>query len=366
MKKYKICVCAICKNEEKFVDSWVDSMSEADKIIVLDTGSTDNTVKKLIERNVDVYQEEITPWRFDVARNKLEELIPADIDFCCSIDLDERFEKGWRKTLENALDDDVARVSYRYTWNFNPDGSEGIVFFADKIYRNKYFVWEHPVHETLKQTKFDKTKYITIPNLQLNHYADNQKSRANYLPLLELSVKEDPTSDRNMHYLGREYYFYKQYENSIATLKKHLEMPTSIWGEERSSSCRIIASCYENLKKYPQAQKYFKQAIIEAPKNREPYTELAKYFFRSKNYLNAITYFLSALNIEKRNLNYISQPDCWDYSIYDLLALSFYYTKNYSKAVVYGKIATTLKPNDNRLINNLTCYLDAKNNINKN
>ena len=29
---------AICKNEEKFVSRWVESMKEADKIFVLDTG----------------------------------------------------------------------------------------------------------------------------------------------------------------------------------------------------------------------------------------------------------------------------------------------------------------------------------------
>lgn len=361
MKKFKICVCAICKNEEKFVDSWVDSMSEADEIIVLDTGSTDDTVKKLIDRGVTVYQEIISPWRFDVARNKLEELIPDDFDICCSIDLDETFNKGWRKELESKLTDDTVRIAYRYTWNFNPDGSEGIVFFADKIYRNKYFVWEHPVHETLKQIRFDKTQYIAIPSLQLNHHADVTKSRSNYLPLLELSVKEDPTSDRNMHYLGREYYFYRKYEDSIKTLKRHLDMPTSVWGEERSSSCRIIASCYESLKNYSNALKYYKLAIVEAPSSREPYVELAKYSFRRKNYLNCVTYILSALNIDKRNLTYISQPDCWDYSIYDLLALSFYHLKNFDKAIVYGKVAVTLKPNDNRLINNLNYYLTAKN-----
>ena len=43
----KICVYAICKNEEKFVDKWLESMSEADYIVVLDTGSTDNTYNLL-------------------------------------------------------------------------------------------------------------------------------------------------------------------------------------------------------------------------------------------------------------------------------------------------------------------------------
>lgn len=41
----KIIVYAICKNEEKFVQGWVDTMAEADEIVVLDTGSTDGTVE---------------------------------------------------------------------------------------------------------------------------------------------------------------------------------------------------------------------------------------------------------------------------------------------------------------------------------
>ena len=45
MNKYKICVYAICKNEEKFIERWVNSMKEADKIYVLDTGSTDKSVE---------------------------------------------------------------------------------------------------------------------------------------------------------------------------------------------------------------------------------------------------------------------------------------------------------------------------------
>ena len=45
----KICVYAICKNEIKFIDKWLDNMSEADYIVVLDTGSTDGTYEKLKE-----------------------------------------------------------------------------------------------------------------------------------------------------------------------------------------------------------------------------------------------------------------------------------------------------------------------------
>ena len=55
MKKLKIAVYAICKNEEKFVDRWVASMKEADSIYVLDTGSKDKTVQKLKKLGVNFY-----------------------------------------------------------------------------------------------------------------------------------------------------------------------------------------------------------------------------------------------------------------------------------------------------------------------
>ena len=70
MGKYKVCVYAICKNEEKFVDRWVDSMSEADSIYVLDTGSTDDTVNKLKAKGVNVLVQEFNPWRFDKGRKE--------------------------------------------------------------------------------------------------------------------------------------------------------------------------------------------------------------------------------------------------------------------------------------------------------
>lgn len=360
MSKFKICVYAICKNEEKFVDGWVENMSEADEIVVLDTGSTDNTVEKLKSHGVKVYQKKFDTFRFDVARNESMKHISKDMDYCCCIDLDERFEKGWRKVLEDHLEKDVARVSYRYTWSFNEDGSEGIVFFADKIHKNGLFCWEHPVHETLKQIDFSLTKTKCIPTLQLNHHADNSKSRSSYLPLLELSVKEDPTSDRNMHYLGREYFFYEQYDKAIKTLCQHLKMPNSIWDAERSSSCNYIALCYEKLGKIRKSQEYFKRAIAECPTSREPYIEIAKFFFRQKKYLDVITFVLAGLNIAKRELNYMSKPDSWNYLPYDLLALSYYNIKDYKQAVKYGTIALNLCPNDERLAKNLSFYICAE------
>ena len=76
----KVTVYAIAKNEERFARRWAQSMAEADEIVVLDTGSDDNTAAVLAECGVKVTVRQIVPWRFDVARNESLKLVPADTD----------------------------------------------------------------------------------------------------------------------------------------------------------------------------------------------------------------------------------------------------------------------------------------------
>ena len=86
----KIVVYAICKNESKFVQRWMESMSEADQVVVLDTGSTDETPQLLRSQGALVTVEAIAPWRFDVARNRSLELVSEDTDICVCTDLAKR------------------------------------------------------------------------------------------------------------------------------------------------------------------------------------------------------------------------------------------------------------------------------------
>lgn len=352
MNKYKICVYAICKNEEQFVEKWVKSMNEADKIIVLDTGSTDKTVSKLKSAGVDVYEEKITPWRFDVARNCSLEFVPEDIDICVCVDLDERFEPGWREILEKAWKRDTKRAQYRYTWNFNPDGTEGVVFWIDKIHARHGFHWEHPVHEVLLYTDTEPCNTVYAEGIQLNHYADTTKSRAQYLPLLELSVKEAPDDDRNMHYLGREYMFRGEWDKCIDTLKHHLSMPKAQWKDERCASMRYIARSYLQKGNREEAKVWYYKSIAEAPYLREPYMDLANLLYEDKDWYGVLYFAQSALKIKERPRTYICEAGAWGSSPYDLLSLGYYFTGDYEKALESVNKALEFSPQDERLLSN--------------
>ena len=142
----KICVYAISKNEEKFVERWVDSMKEADEIYVLDTGSNDNTVEKLKKLGVNVTEKKIDPWRFDVARNESLNLLPKDTDVCVCTDLDEVFLPGWRNELEKIWDKDTTRIAYNYNWLIE-NNIPKVNFYIEKIHNRFDYRWTHPVHE---------------------------------------------------------------------------------------------------------------------------------------------------------------------------------------------------------------------------
>lgn len=105
-------------------------------------------------------------------------------------------------------------------------------FYIEKAHVLQGFKWINPVHEILEYSGRSR-KTVTLSGVTLHHYPDSGKSRASYLPLLELAVKENPFNDRNVHYLGREYMFYGKYDKAIETLERHLSLPSATWADER-------------------------------------------------------------------------------------------------------------------------------------
>lgn len=352
MKKYKICVYAISKNEEKFVKRWYESMKEADEIYVLDTGSTDKTVELLKSLNVKVKSTIINPWRFDTARNLSLELVPKDCDICVCTDLDEVFTKGWRDKIEHSWKNNVTKLRYTYNWKLDEADNPVVSFLYEKIHSRNGYTWTHPVHEVLTYTGSNEQIYAVNESIVLNHYPDTSKSRSSYLQLLELSIKESPNDDRNMHYLGREYMYYGKYNKAINTLIKHLNLPSATWKDERCASMRFISRCYQNLNKIDEARIWLDKAVSEAPYLRDPWVERALLEYNQNEFENAKFYCLNALKIKNREKTYINEIFSWDHTIYDLLSICYFYEKDYKNALINIDKAIQLSPTNKRLIEN--------------
>lgn len=356
MKKYKIAVYAISKNEGKFAKRWIDSMKEADQVYVLDTGSTDDTVAILKREGAIVEQKEIKPWRFDVARNESLKLIDDDVDICVCTDLDEVFLPGWREKIEEAWEKDTTRMTYLYHWSLKEDHTPATTFYQNKIHIRHGYIWKHPVHEVVVPDGITE-KVIEGKGITLVHYPDDKKSRGQYLPLLELSVEEDPEDDRNMHYLGREYMYYQRWNDCIDTLHKHLLLPRATWKDERAASMRFIARSYLGLHRTEEAIFWYEKAIAEAPYLREGYVELGNLYYELAAYEKSVHYLLQALDIKEKSASYINEEFAWNSTIYDILSLDYYHLGNKEKAIDYCKEAISKDGNDKRLKENLDFFL---------
>ena len=346
----KICVYAICKNEEKFIERWYESVKEADGIYVLDTGSTDNSVNLLKSLGVVVRQEIISPWRFDIARNKSLEMIPDDFDICICLDLDEVLNKGWSKTIKSLWKDGLTRLRYVYNWSLDKNNQPIISFYGEKIHKRNGFTWVNPVHEILKYK--GEEKYLYTDKVIVNHYPDSKKSRSSYLPLLELAVKEDPRNDRNMHYLGREYMYYGKYEDAISTLERHLSLESATWKDERCASMRFIARCYMKLNRPREAIMWSNLAIKESPYLRDPYMEKALITYELKKFKETEKLCREALKIKKHPKTYINEVFTTDLNIYDILSVVCFYNGKYRSSLRYVKMALELDKDNERLLSN--------------
>lgn len=347
----KIYVYAIAKNEEKFVRRWMASMAEADGVYVLEGGSTDGTAELLAELGAHVTREDTKPWRFDTARNRSMELVPPDGDILVCTDLDEVFRPGWRKKLEEAWRPWHTTGRYEYVWSFGPGGGDGVKFFYEKIHRPGVCRWVHPVHEVLEYTA--SKVYCDVPELRLEHHPDPEKSRAGYLPLLELSVKEAPENDRNRHYLGREYMFHGRWRKAIQTLETHLRMPAAVWAPERAASMEYIARCLENLGDHAEAELWLLRAVWETPNRREPLVALGRLMHDRGRWRECERYCRAALDIRERDMNYTTTGEAWGAQPWDLLSLALWQQDRKGEAADCVRRALEAEPGNERLRKNL-------------
>ena len=343
----KAAIYTIALNERQFVERWYESAKDADYLLIADTGSTDGTVDRARELGINVVDVRVSPWRFDDARNAALAALPDDIDMCVSLDMDEVITSGWKEILTDAWERGVNRPRYKHVWSFNEDGTPGLEFSYDHIHGRKGFRWRHPVHECIYSYGIEE-KQEWLDGIETHHHPDPGKSRSQYLPLLAMSVKEDPYNDRNAFYYGRELYFYGRYMEAAQELKRHLELPTATWAPERAASMRFIG------KSLPaEAEIWFQKALVEAPGRREPFVDLAKLYYNQQNWEKCLTACEGALDIKEKPLEYLCEAESWGFAPWDYAAIAAYNLGQYAKASEYAKNAVELEPNDERLKTNL-------------
>lgn len=206
----KIAVYSLCKNEAANVSQFLNCADEADQIIVVDTGSVDRTVELLRQSDrVQLENVQISPWRFDHARNYALGLVAPDTDLAVWLDFDEYFQPGWRTIIESQFEIGVDRYS-----NLFKNTVSGSEYKHFKIHTLNGARWKYPIHEQLVYDRMTREKFI--PDLVCYHSQDDKKDRGFYISMLETYLQSGELPQ--LEYaplLVREYFINKNYGRVI-------------------------------------------------------------------------------------------------------------------------------------------------------
>jgi tetratricopeptide (TPR) repeat protein len=220
-------------------------------------------------------------------------------------------------------------------------------FDGFKVHRRRGIRWKYSIHEVPEWYEDREEVKKRVEGFETHHLQDKEKSRAQYLPMLEAAAKELPDS-RNLYYLGREQSYHNQYEKAAENLKKYLEL--SQFPEERSAACRILSKCEpEN------AEEWFMRGTEEHA-SRESILALANYYYVNQEWDACKLVALKALEFDTKPMSFLSESWAWGSMADDLVAISSWQLGDFETAVKHGTKAVEINPNDERLVKNLEFY----------
>jgi len=349
----KIAVYSIALNEEKFVRRWAESAREADLIVLADTGSRDKTRFIAKSLGVTTYRVDVTPWRFDVARNASLALVPEDFDICIQLDLDEVLPEGWRQKVEAAWRAGNKWPLYKHVTSRYPDGKVRSYQHYFKIHPRQGFIWKYPVHEVLIQIDGQIHKRELI-DLEVDHLKDFSKPRGSDLNLLELAVAEDPNDWRMGHYLTREYFYSQNWAMVLSMAVRALSLNRGL-DVEKASTNMWASEAARWLGLWSLAESYATEAVNQAPSFYEAWHWRA-HIAHLQNKWEECNNFASKILTLDRQDHHLVKPEVWEWWGYDLMALSFNKLGKHKDAVKYGELALAGNPDNERLQKNMKIY----------
>jgi glycosyltransferase involved in cell wall biosynthesis len=238
----KLSVVMIVKNEEKHLDTCLKSVKGVDEIIVLDTGSVDNTIEVAKTYTSKVYND--YRWRDNFSEARNHALGKATGDWVLSIDADEELMtpvKDVKKIIEKADKDGVKAIDItQYSGSYS-NKFPRIFKKCPEVY------WSGAIHNHLSVSGQADSDIKIRYGYSSSHDLDPERT-------LRILLKEVEKGGRvrELYYLAREYWYRNENLKAIYWLKEYIEKSTYL--AEKADAYLMLAKCYWALKKGEQAR----------------------------------------------------------------------------------------------------------------
>ena len=338
-------VCLIVKDESLVLERCLTCAAEfADEIVVVDTGSTDDSVEIAKKFTDKVY---FFDWcdDFSAARNFAFEKAGCDLIMWLDADdviTDENCAKISR-LKENFEDYDMAVLPYAAAFD---NGEPTFVYDRERIFRrDKNYRFSGAVHEAVTPCGRIFRSDAVIYHKKMKEGEPMRNLRI-LQKLIASGVKLD---DRQKFYYGRELLFNGMLCEACAVLDDYLN--GGGWVVNKVEACLNLYTAYSRLGNEKEALAAVLKSFTFAPPGSQACCIMGGYFFGKGEYDSAVYWYKQALIAKDLDGSFVNEdfrgfiPDMQLCVIYDRLG-------DTERANAYNIAAGKIKPhNENYLYN---------------
>lgn len=289
-----ISVCMIVKNEANVLARCLDSLKEiADEIVIVDTGSTDDTKQIASEYTDQIYD---FTWVDDFSAARNESFAKATKDYIYVADADEvlapeEIEKF--KKLKETLSPSVEIVQMFYgnqlehntVYNFDCE-------LRPKLYKRvRQFTWKDPVHESVELEPVILDSDICVTHLPESNHA--KRDFAHYVNAINsgegLSKKLQTMYAKELMIAGEKQDFITAWAYFLE------EVTTKSLTEEQLKTCEVVLVKAAHLQ--GDVNNFFKMVLHNVADGKpcaEVCYELGLYYEECEDYEEASIWFYNA------------------------------------------------------------------------
>lgn len=340
----QISLCMIVKNEEDVLARCLESVGKiADEIVIVDTGSTDQT-KKIAQSYTDnLFDFE---WCEDFAAARNYSFSKATMDYILWLDADDILTEENQKLfleLKENLTPDVSMVMMKYHTAFHEDGSPSFSYYRERLIKNHAgFHWEGAVHEAIVPSGKIIYSEIAVTHKKI-HPSNPDRNLQIFEHLLEKGTVLQP---RQQFYYARELYYHARYREALEVFETFLDSEEG-WIENMIDACRQAALCHYALNEPFQALQCLLRSMQYDLPRAEICCDIGKHFVDRTNYRPAIFWYQTALSLPRNDQSgAFVFPDCYGYLPAIMLCVCYDRLGDRKQAEQYNELAGSFKPED--------------------
>ncbi|EAX46948.1 glycosyl transferase, family 2 [Thermosinus carboxydivorans Nor1] len=287
-------LCIIVKNEEHCLARCLKSVANiADEIVVVDTGSTDNTVNVAREHGARVFFYE---WEDDFAAARNYAISKAQGDWLLVLDADEELSSVTRQELLAFMRQTPAEGYYFRICSYLDESGSMVDDYVVRLFKNlPEYRFVGTIHEQIAGTilSCNEGGGLAFVPFTIRHYGycrqeiEHKRKFNRNTAIIRKALRKN-VQDPFLHYsLGIEYLHNKDYQQADEWLQKAVVL---LKGDEGYIPQLITAILLVKLAlpDDPGAETWFRKAVLALPENADIRCLYGLWLMQRHNYQDAV------------------------------------------------------------------------------